>query len=120
MRLCSVALVGGIISLMMITAGEARRRPTIDSPGVCFNAPDTDYDCDGTICSCCYDEGPDAGCWICDAGPGTCVWDPKARAGRAPSTGDTLTISPETPGKGKLPKLPKFNAPLSEPQIAPQ
>ena len=80
MRPFSTALMFAVLSLTIITSADARRRPTIDSPGICMDV-DGSYDCDGTICSCCYDEGPDAGCWICDAKAGeTCVFDPKYRA----------------------------------------
>jgi hypothetical protein len=115
-NLTVVALVGGIIFLMGMTSGEARKRPTIDSFGVCWNAPDADYDCDGTICTCCYDEGADAGCWVCNADLTDCDWDPKYSSA-APARGDTLKVSPEAPSKGRQQKLPKLDAPLSEPSI---
>jgi hypothetical protein len=116
MSLSSAAVIGAIISLAMVTSAEAKRRPTIDSPGTCFNAPDADYDCDGTICSCCYEDGPDAGCWICNAGtPADCVWDPKVSSGRrdiVPQLPDTLTISP---GENNVPIKPPMKGPAIGP-----
>jgi hypothetical protein len=98
MRLSSTVVLLAILSLAVATTADARRRPTVDSPGVCFGVEGS-YDCDGTLCSCCYDEGPDAGCWICNAGtPDDCVFEPKvsSRKDAVPKRPDKLTISPDT------------------------
>jgi hypothetical protein len=92
------AVVFALISLTVATSADAGRRPTIDSAGICFNAPGADQDCDGTLCTCCYDEGPDAGCWICNAfTPDDCVFDPKVSSIKdAVPKRPKLTISPDT------------------------
>jgi hypothetical protein len=67
-----------ILALVTATPSEARRRPTIDNIDACTNGAG-DKGCGGAICYCCYDEGPEKGCWICNKDFNDCVWDPAAK-----------------------------------------
>jgi hypothetical protein len=113
MNLSSAAILGVLISLAIVTSADAKRRPTIDTVYKCMHGAG-DKECDGTLCTCCYDEGSDAGCWICDDGPlaDNCVFDPKysnMKGDAGATVPETLTISPDTgssvpfkrPEKGK-------------------
>ena len=63
------------------------RRPTISTAESCVTDDAfgrSNWDCDGSICSCCYSDG----CWICDgeatgSGFGDCVWEQAFRPGGA-------------------------------------
>ena len=111
MKFRFVLLFGALFTAVAPSFAEAKNRPTVSTVGDCFNDPEIQYDCDGTLCSCCYDDG----CWICNAGtPSDCEWEGRYRL--RGTTGDRPDISP-----GKPPK-PKLNVPelLQQPQIAPR
>jgi hypothetical protein len=110
MRFPLVLILGALSAVVAAPFAEAKPRPTVSTVGDCFNDPDVQYDCDGTLCSCCYDDG----CWICNAGtPSDCEWEGKYFQPGKSSSGKRPEISP---GKPKLsdPEL------LLERKISPQ
>ena len=94
-----IALTGAVAAS---PAAALNPRPTVDSPSACFGEEKGEVDCDGTLCSCCYNDG----CWICNAGtPADCTWDPAYRGQSvpqlsAPDIGLGGNLRPNRPAPG--------------------
>lgn len=82
------------------------RRPTISTAASCMTdyvLDRADWDCDGSICACCYTDG----CWICGAnatlgsGFGDCVWEQGFRPGaQVPFGGTDGVLDPDAGNSG--------------------
>lgn len=95
----TIVLTAAILTLVAADPSEAARRPTTDTVDDCMIAnPSGEYGCGGLICSCCYDEGPEKGCWICDDEWNNCVWDPAYRSGE-------MQVSPDGQGSTRPPRF---------------
>lgn len=104
-------VVAIFLTLVLLSSAHGKPRPTISDADNCWLDPETDKDCGGPICYCCYDDG----CWICDnpynADKG-CDWDPSYGSKTLPQT-EPSSISPGS-GKGPI-KQPKGTLLQTEP-----
>ena len=114
-----------LFTLVTAVASEAMgRKPTVgDSFEECCSSGTNPANCDDEdvvpgICYCCYTEGADKGCWICNADEEDCVYDmgmapPKNRKGRGIVLKHPTSMSPQQGnGGGKSGGL-KYRPPLS-------
>ena len=87
--------LAALSALVAATPSEAlQRRPTISDAASCITDDAfgrSEWECDGSICSCCYSDG----CWICGSdatlgqGFGDCVWEQAFRPSKKPPFGGT-------------------------------
>ncbi len=114
------------LALLMAASSEAMgRKPTVgDSFEECCASGTNPANCDDEdvvpgICYCCYTEGADKGCWICNSDQEDCVYD----MGKAPPRGKKnlgvvlkhppVSLSPDHGSGGEKYGGPKYHPPSS-------